>query len=729
MAAWDQDLDQATRPAQAPAARPAWERDLDPPAAVKVGRGLMDIPRQVGLTARYGMEGLGQLVEIGSEPLRQFVTDPIIRKVTGAGQPTLSTLITGPTAPPRSKSAGQMATSAADWIGLPKPENANERVVGDVTRLMAGAGGLSGAGRVVSGAPGMMGKVGEFFAASPGLQITSAAGAGAAGGSVREAGGGPVAQAVASLAGGLAAPAAVSGAQGMANRVSQAFAPKQTMQQVDQQIDLVLRQQGVDWSQVPERLRQGLRTEAQAALDTGADLNGQALARLLDFRRVEGATPTRGTVSLDPVLITREKNLAKTGANSTDVSMQRLAQVENANNRALIDNINRVGAAGAPDKGATGERLISSLQRNLDADQTNINSLYSAARDSSGRSFPLDGASFATRANKALDDGLLGGSLPPSVAEHMNRVARGEVPFTVDYAEQLKTAIGNLQRASTDGNTRRALGVVRQAIDDTPVLGLGQQGPAAGARPNNPGQLPAVPNDPGLGQQSVEAFNRARAANRAMMQRVEEVPALAAVREGVEPDKFVQRFITGEGPEASVRAVQALRREIANDPQALAAVRGNIADFLKQKALNGQADEVGNFSASNFKKAIDGIGERKLRAFFSPEEIEQLNSISRVSSYMAVQPKGSAVNNSNSGAMLVGRGLDFLDQVAGRLPVGQDTVRGFVRGVQQRQALDISQALSLTGSQVRAPRLQPAAMATGLFLAPSAPRAEDDRRP
>ena len=737
MAAWDQaPIEGAQQPKQPGAKAPAWASapvDAAPvappappaamPASVQAGRGLMDIPRQIGLTARYGMEGLGQGAQLVTEPVRQYITDPLSRLVTGAAPQA------------RSDTTGEIATKVADFLGLPKPQGADERVVGDMARLMAGSGGMVGAARGVAGATtGLTSKIAQLMAVNPGQQIAGAAGAGAAGGAVREAGGGPIEQALAALAGGVAAPtalgAATNAAKSAGNQISSFFRPAQNAQSVDQQIQLTLQRNGVDWSQVPERVRQSVRAEAQQALNTGGQLDPAALSRLVDFRRVQGATPTRGMLTLDPAQITRERNLAKTGANSVDVGMQSLSRVENANNQALIDSLNAAGAGGAPDKVATTERVMAALQRNLDSDQAGINSLYANARDTAGRSFPLDGAHFATTANKALDDALLGGSLPPTVAQHLNRIARGEVPFTVDYAEQLKTAIGNLQRSSTDGNTRRALGVVRNALDETPVVGLGQQGPAAGARPNNPGNLPATPNNPALGEQSVEAFNQARAANRAMMQRVESTPALRAVREGIEPDKFVDRFITGGGPDASVRSVQALRREIENDPQAVAAVRGHIADFLKQKALGGASDEVGNFSAANFRKALDGIGEQKLRAFFSPEEIDQLRAVSRVASYMVAQPKGSAVNNSNSGALMLGRGMDLLDTIAGRLPVGQDTVRGFVRGIQQGQATNVVPSLVRPAPQAaKVPRLPAATAFGGLFALPPVPNGQQDERP
>ena len=252
-------------------------------------------------------------------------------------------------------------------------------------------------------------------------------------------------------------------------------------QAVEQQIEQALGRAGVAWQDVPENLRQSLRTEAASAMHTGGTLDGTALSRLLDFQRV-GATPTRGTLSLDPVQITREQNLARMGANATDTGLHGLARVQNENNAALIESLNRLGAGAAGDAHGVGAQAIGALQRGIDADKAAIGNLYGMARDSAGRSFPLDGQAFTSTANKLLDDALLGGALPPAVSQHLNRIAMGEVPFTVDYAEQLKTAMGKLQRATNDGQTRMALSMVRQALDETPLMELGRAGPAAGCQ-------------------------------------------------------------------------------------------------------------------------------------------------------------------------------------------------------------------------------------------------------
>ena len=636
------------------------------PAAVRAGESIGGIPRQLGLTARYGIEGLAQAAQIGTEPLR-LLTDKVFN---GDG---------------KSRPLSSVASGLADWAGLPKPEGANERVVGDAARLVAGAGGLGAAGRVAQSAPGAVGAAGDMLSARMGQQAMAAAGAGLAGGATREAGGGAGAQALAAMAGGVAMPMAAGGVQSAANIARSRIAPT-PLAQVDQQISLVLRQQGIDWSQIPERIKQPMRAEVAQALSTGGSLNPDAVRRLIDFKAV-GATPTRGMLTQDPVQITREMNLAKTGANSTDIGLQQLPGLQNQNTATLLQTLDNAGARGAPDAFQTGQGLLGALRSTAATSKARIDGLYSAARDSSGRSAPLDGAAFTTRASQALDEGLLGGALPPSVEGHLNRIAKGEVPFTVDYAEQLKTAIGKLQRATSDGQQRMALGVVRRALDDTPLRSAPQI---------NPGTVP--PSPAALGSESIQAFNRARAANRGFMQRVESTPALQAAIDGAEPDRFVQQFVIGSG--STIKDVQALRRAVAQDPQALQATKQHIVSHLKSAATNGTED-VTKFSPAAYNKALGQIGERKLSAFFEPAEIQQLQAVGRVGTLMSAQPAGTAVNNSNSGALLLGRGLDMLGSVAGKLPLGLNTtIEGLLRSTQQAQAVKVPQSLLLPGPQM-----------------------------
>ena len=677
-----------------------------------VGDNIMDAGRQVGLTARYGLEGLGQAAGVVTEPLRQVVN-------VGARAVGL----------PEAMSTADLASTAANSVGLPEPRNANERVVGDIARTMAGAGGLAGASRAAANATtGLVSNVAGMMGANPTQQILGAGGAGAAGGSVREAGGGPVAQTVAAIGGGLAVPWAAGSAANVARSVGnrlQSFSPAQ----ISDRVSNALRLGGVDVSTLPPRVRASMEQEAAQVMRRGGNLDPAAMARLADFQRVEGATPTRGMLSQDPQQITREMNLAKQQANSPIIGGNNLAQVQADNNRALVNALNDMGAAGADDAMAAGQRAIGSLERRLSGQQGRINDLYSAARDSAGRSFPLDGRAFADRAIKALDDNLVGGALPADVRNHLNRISAGEVPFTVDYAEQLKTLMGRLQRNTNDGSARYALGLVRSALDDTPVLPLGAQTGAQGARAVNPGNLPAVAGDASLGQDALQAFNQARSANRTMMRQIENTPALKALYDGnIAPDNFINKFITS--PSAKTSDVVRMGRMLKSDPGAFNSVKSSLVQQLKDKALSGVPDDIGSakFSPAAYAKALKSIGDRKLAAFFSPEEIAQLHAVDRVGRMMVNQPIGSAVNNSNTAAAAAAFVLDNMGKL-GRgfklFNVG-DQISAIQAGLAQRSARNITPALTAPGLNPEINRMLPAAMGALLLSAPA--NAQNDQR-
>lgn len=592
---------------------------MTPPAVGPSGLG--GIGRQLGLTARYGLEGIGNVVGIGSEPIRSLLS------MGGLQTPSAAATFSG----------------IADRLGLPSPETGQERIVGDVARTMASAGGTLGAANLAArGGAGMAQQAGQLFAQQPAQQIAAAAGSGGSGGAAREAGWSPSGQFLASLAGGLAAPALMAGTQrGLS--AAQRMMSRPSQQTVDITIQNALSEQGVDWNAIGASARAQMRRDVQNAMMRGEDLSPDAIGRLASFRQLRGVTPTRGALTLDPVQITREKNLAKIGANTNDTSLQQLAQLENANNRALIQNLNEV--APPVSSFAAGERVQQGLQGRIDAAEATRRGLYDAARDSAGRQAPLNPQAFATRLDDLLKQDMSQGFLPPQFQQIANDVATGKIPLTVTTAEAIKTQLATATRSATDGNTRHALGLMRQALDQAP---LWVDDAAAGASAG----LQRLPGPAPLGEQAISAFNRARRYNRAYMSTLESNPAMAAVRDGVEPDRFVQQFITGNRSTAA--DWRQLSTSLRGDPGAREAVRGSVIEHLRSKALSGAADEVGNFSQAGFNRALREIGTEKLKAFFSPEEVEQLRAIGRVSSYLQVQPRGSAVNNSNSGALLGG---------------------------------------------------------------------------
>lgn len=593
------------------------------PASVSVGRGLMEIPRQIGLAARYGAEGLGQAAEIVTEPVRS------IMELLGA---------------PKMPSLGQGVSGLADAVGLPKPETADERVIGDASKLVAGAGGMAGAARGVANATsGVISKVAGSMAAAPGMQAAAGAAAGTAGGSVREAGGSPGAQFAAALAAGLAAPLAGMGVKKITDAAGRVVQQAYNPQQVEIVLKTELAKQGVNWADLGGKVQQQLREDARKAVYSGQPMSREALARLVDYRRV-GATPLVGDLTQDPALLTQQRNLSKQLANSgTRVMGGDLPAIQNENAGKVLSTLE--GVATSPlDEHAVGQGVINSV-RTTDAKQAAATSaLYDTARDTAGRSLPLDGATFTRRANEALQQNL-SPKLGAEVDNLLNDIASGKTPLTVEYAEQIKTMLARKQRASADGDIRHAYGLVRQALEDTPLQGAGQV-------------LPGT-----AGQESIAAFNAARSSAKAGFAWKGSAKFIEDALDGAAPDKFVRTHVIG----APVGELAKMQAQIAGDPDLVNGVRRQLVDYIMQR---GSADsKLTTFSGAGMEKGLKALGDRKLALFFSPEEVEQIKSAVNVARLSQSQPIGTAVNNSNTAAAAgLGRLSDLLGKTTG-IPV------------------------------------------------------------
>ncbi len=679
-------------------------------AAVRAGGMLNEIPRQIGLTARYGIEGLANTAQAFTEPVRQLITDPVARAVQS--DLTTSDLVLGKTKA-RGKPLGQIATEFADWMGLPSPQNANERVVADATRLVAGSAGIIKGSQAASNAvTGTAQRVFSALAANPTSQLSGAAGAGLAGGASREAGGTGLEQAGATMLGAIVGGMTPDTVNKIVSRVQ---AMRGSQLQLEGQIAVALRESGVDWQALPQNIRNSLLADVRRASAVGDDINPEAVRRLADFR-LTGTTPTRGTITLDPVQITREQNLAKMGANSTDEGLQGLARVQNQNNARLIENLNTLGA-GRGDPMRAGS---STVERVLGRDATlqqNVSQLYRAARDMPGGDIPLRRDQIVTNIYDRLSRENKLAFLPKEVSDMIDTISAGtitrngqqfDVPFDARTLDNLMTTIATAQRGTRDGNVRAALSIVRNAIDDTPItpvkaeFGGNQLVTEAGARflRESDEQAP----------QFMEALNRARAAARERFAWQESSRPVAAILDGAEPDTLVQRFLVG----GSVSDARALAQN--GDP---AALRDALLYHLKSKAVSGASDEVAKFSQSAFNKAMRDIGEDKLRIFLSPEEIAQLQANGRVASYMQVQPVGSAVNNSNSGALLAQKANEWLSMIpAGKMLIA-DPMQSIGINLAQRNAQNVAPGLLIpTPRQVAPGLLGPGIAMGGLLAAP-----------
>ena len=615
-----------------------------------------DLASQAGLTLRAAAKGgaaiPAMLADAVTGPLN-FAQDKLI----------------GPGRGIRFQQALPALDRALTAAGLPQPDTPMQRIVSKGVELGAGAGGAAkGAEWLAKGANGVTRDVLTRLAANPETQIAAGIGSGLAGQQSAESGGGAGSQFVSSLLGGLGGAGIAGGIKSAAGALAQRNAPQLQPVEIERRITAILERQGIDPASITPAMKQALMADVQKALKLPGVLNEQAVARLADYRRL-GLTPTRGRVTLDPFDVTQEQNAMRVAA-ATGARDAKLPAIAQDNNRGLLTALDDLRPIN--DRVTLGERAMGPILARDAAMKARVDNLYSAARDTSGRSLPLEGGTFTRMANEALDQANVGSFLPPDIARKMNDIATGKYPLTVDVAEQLKTSIGNLQRNSADGNVRTALGIVRRALDDAPLQN---------DRLWNPGNVPAMPgmvppSTAAAGRESVDAFNAARSAARERFGWQQATPAVQRTLEGAAPDAFIQREVISKS--AAAADVARLAAELSGNPQATQAVRSGIVQHLKDAAIGkGNDVQTANFSGRQWLSALSEIGDQKLRAFFSPAEVEQLKAIGRVGATETFQPRGSAVNNSNTAAGMAGllQGLSKnLGPLINKIPGGQSLV-------------------------------------------------------
>lgn len=185
----------------------SYEEAFSPAPAVNAGAPAAAAPqrtlgqeagRQLGLTARHAINGVAALPAMAADA------------VGGLANVGLD-LVRGEGNGFRFPKQAQALDNALTQAGLPQPQNALERVVGDATSAVAGVGGTVALGaNLTRNAASSIGQaVGRGLAAEPGLQAASAAAGAGASGATREAGGSEGAQLAAGLVGALA-PAVVT---------------------------------------------------------------------------------------------------------------------------------------------------------------------------------------------------------------------------------------------------------------------------------------------------------------------------------------------------------------------------------------------------------------------------------------------------------------------------------------------------------------------------------------
>lgn len=677
------------------------QRMLKPERRAPVAELGRDIARAPGLTARYLMEGVPQLADLAWNPIKDIAVNPLLGKAGIAPLPSIG-------------GEGGSASRLADMLGLPKPETAGERVAGEASRQVAGV--LSGAGLAKSGAnlaEGVTKRVIDQFASNAGMQGIAAAGGGAAGQAAKEGGAGAGGQFAASLLGTVAAPLGAGKVNGAADALK-AMLPSQrpNAQQIDAVLRLELGRNGVDWETLAQGVRQSLREDAGRFVVQGQPLNGPALARLAQYRAID-ATPLLGDITQDARLVSMQRNLGKQQANMPSTfGGPDIAQTTNQNAQRVLDAIDGA-ATSSMDAGGTARGIMGAVQ-SKDARWAAIEkALYDRARASAGRDIPLARGAFVEDANRRLKDTNAAAFLPAELENWLNTIAKGEAPFTVDTIDAYKRVLSNATQGA-NGNARMAIRAVRDALDNVglePIkrdFGGGQLVTKEGAQ--------FLQQQDELPDQAMRAFDRARGVARGHRQWEESAGFIDDALNGGNPEQFVRKHIIG----APVDDLQRMSSELAKTPDLRDAVRRQMVEYIMQR---GNADpRYTIFASKGLQDGMKALDRRRMELFFKPEEISRLEAAVGVGRSMQAQPIGSAVNNSNSGALIAAKAADLAAKGTGLPFIGPmvaSPLQGAALSMQARSLANPMMGIRGTAPETSlAEILGPSSISGGLLLLP-----------
>jgi hypothetical protein len=609
--------------AGSPAAAPAASTPAQAPAANTVGR-------QVGLTARAGITGLTSLPAMAGDALNAGINK-----------------IFGTHLAPVSQTVQNLETSA----GLPVPQNATERVVQDAASAMAGVVPSVGVGKALSSAASpVMQAVGQGLQATPGAQIVGSAGAGAGSGTVRELGLNPAWQIGAALLGGgagvLAGSGATAAARAAENRIvpPAPITPAAAAARADAGVDTAINELGPQargsyGSQAPmpgpvdpnnpSGLQSPLKQQVAQMIMQNPNVSPAAAMRAQDFQTL-GIKPTLGQITRDPMQYAAEQNmrgLEGIGAPLSNRFNQQNAQLQQA----------LYGLAGTPADAYQAGSAIKSSLKSIDSQMSQqVSDAYTAAKASSGKNLDVPLTGVAQDYAQVVND--FGDKVPSGVRNNFNQLGlmggTQQKTFSIENAENLLKVINANQ--SNDPATNLALGQLRNSVKNA-ILSADDQG-------------------------GVYAPARALAKQRFDLQ--EEVPALeAAASDNVAPDDFVRRFVIN-GKTDDVNGMAQLLQQHA--PDAFQEARAQMGAQLAMKGFGQNAAGDAPFKPAPFAQQMQAFGPSKLSAFYSPDELDQLNAIGRVGSYMNAYPSSAPVNTSNTAAAIgsmVGSGIAHIPYV------------------------------------------------------------------
>jgi hypothetical protein len=296
-----------------------------------------------------------------------------------------------------------------------------------------------------------------------------------------------------------------------------------------------------------------------------------------------------------------------------------------AQNKALIGNLDALGANKGADVIAGGKGAIDTISAADKKAQGAVNQAYDAFRKATGKDLdvPLQGLA----QDYAATVKSFGDTIPGAIRKQFESLGlmtgKQTKSMTITDAEALIKDI-NRNYNPMDKAQAHALDDLRKAVQNAITEGAGA----------------------GAGAEAAGLAKAARAAAKARFDMIDATPAYKAVVGGVEPDKFIQKFVL-QGNKAEIQRMMAVMQK--ENPEAANAFADSMMAHVKGRVLNKGSAENGIFSQAQLKQFVsDPNTAARLEAVIGPQKMQTLRQLNDVAENALFAPKASAVNSSNT---------------------------------------------------------------------------------
>lgn len=387
-----------------------------------------------------------------------------------------------------------------------------------------------------------------------------------------------------------------------------------------------------------------LRTQVLDSFKQGQKLDAGAALRKMDFD-AQGVPALRGQITRDPLQYSRDMNLRAIDGVGEPINNLLVEQ-----NRKIGTDLAKFGGKAAAEPFQAGAMFTGTLQKLDDRLSGEVSRAYKNARNSSAKDWDVPMQGLSQDVQGVIDNFGIGAeknAIPTAIATKLKQfgiladetMTQRKV-FNYEEADKLLKQIN----AHAQGGSNASLDALRASVKKSILEGGGEGDP----------------------------FTTARKMAASRFSLLEAVPALDAVVQGkVAPDDFVSKFIVG----GKVNDLKKLAEVLPSE--ALDEARKQISAVILKGAFGNNAAGDKLARPDGLQSALKAIGQDKLKVFFSPDELSELNRLVRVTTYANQEPAWSAVSKgSNVGGALtnqlgslagLGRGLSMSAPVLGAI--------------------------------------------------------------